>query len=341
MMDDRGWGWSNRDIRLCLLIEWIADSPAVDGVVISPEEFYNSLADQGMNTWDVAHADVKHLQSRAMIKLSVAMGGIPGLHIYQVQGARDFAEEIRAHRADKRRRRQACRDAIVDWLASVDAVDGKVQVLSNMMTAPRWGTWFAEPFSAAEIADAADWLHTNGLTECAAVAGNPAPMFAFLTEAGAMCVDEFGAHADQYVAWRRQAQAETQGQVPGSGPTISIGIAHGPIQVAGNNSRQVQVAAQASPEDLRQAISTVAQLVRGAVPDVLDADEQEQAALAALGTDGADEGALRRFGDWAVSTVKAGTNGAMVAAVSSSVTYLLTQAAYVAGHLPAGQHLPF
>lgn len=46
------------------------------------------------------------------------------------------------------------------------------------------------------------------------------------------------------------------------------------------------------------------------------------------------------FGDWAMSTVKAGTNGTMVAAVSSSVTYLLTQAAYLAGHLPSVPHLP-
>ncbi len=62
------------------------------------------------------------------------------------------------------------------------------------------------------------------------VAGNTAPMFAFLSEAGTMCVDEFDSHTDQYVSWRRQAQAETQGQVPSSGPTISIGVAHGPIQ---------------------------------------------------------------------------------------------------------------
>lgn len=102
--------------------------------------------------------------------------------------------------------------------------------------------WYGETFTVADIAEAADWLHQNGLTDCADVAGNVAPMFAGLTEAGVMCAEEFGSHTDQYVAWRRQAQAETQGQVPpfwadrqcrggarvtpGGGPPCSPGAEH-------------------------------------------------------------------------------------------------------------------
>ena len=115
-----------------------------------------------------------------------------------------------------------------------------MQVLSNMMASPRWGMWFGEPFAVADIADAAEWLRQNGLTECATVVGNVAPMFAFLTDAGIMCVDEFASHTDQYIAWRREAQAETQGQVPSSGPTVSIGVVHGSLQVAGDYAYQVQ-----------------------------------------------------------------------------------------------------
>jgi hypothetical protein len=348
MMDDRGWGWSNRDIRLAQLIDWIAESGADAGHSVSPVAFYESLPDQSVNTWDVAHADLKQLESMSLIHLTVAMGGMQAMHIYQVQGARDFAEDLRLKRADKRRRRQACRDAVVDWLASVDAASAyRVQVLSNMMASPRWGMWFGRPFAVPDIAEAADWLRQNGLTECADVAGNAAPMFAFLTDAGVMCVDEFGSHTDQYVAWRRQAQAETQGQVPrsgpavstSSGPIISIGVVHGSIQVAGDHAHQVQ-ATGVSADDVRQTIRDIGQIVRLAVPGVLDGDEQETTALAAITPGGADQGALRRFGDWATSTVKAGTNGAMVAAVSSSVTYLLTQAAYLAGHLPPAPHFP-
>ena len=95
-----------------------------------------------------------------------------------------------------------------------------------------------------------------------------------------------------------------------------------------------------SADDIRQTISGIAQIVRLAAPSVLDAAEQERTALDAVSASGADVGALRRFGDWAMSTVKAGANGAMVAAVSSSVTYLLTQAAYLTGHLPPAPHLP-
>ena len=228
----------------------------------------------------------------------------------------------------------------MDWLASADAVSGhSVQVLSNMVASPRWGMWFGQPFAVTDVADAADWLRQNGLTGCAEVAGNAAPMFAFLTDAGIMCAEEFGSHRDQYVSWRRQAQAETQGQVPSSGPTVSIGVVHGSLQVAGDHAHQVQTT-MVSADDVRQTISGIAQIVRLASPGVLDVDAQEKTALDAISAEGADVGALRRFGDWALSTVKAGTNGAMVAAVSSSVTYLLTQAAYLAGHLPPPLHLP-
>lgn len=87
-------------------------------------------------------------------------------------------------------------------------------------------------------------------------------------------------------------------------------------------------------------IADIVQIVRVAIPGVFDADEQQAAALAGVSASSVDEGALRRFGDWAMSTVKAGTNGAMVAAVTSSVTYLLAQAAYLATHLPPAPHLP-
>jgi hypothetical protein len=340
MMDDRGWGWTNRDVRLAQLIEWIAESGAGFDQSVSPVVFYSGLPDQSMNTWDVAHADLKQLESLGLIGLTVALGGMQGMHIYQVHGAREFAEELRLKRTDRRRRRQGCRDAIVDWLSSVDAVSGQsVQVLSNMTASPCWGMWFGEPFTVADIADAAEWLRQNGLTDCAAVVGNVAPMFAFLTDAGIMCADEFASHTDQYVAWRRQAQAETQGQVPSFGPNVSIGVVHGSIQVAGDHAYQVQRTG-VSADEIRQMISGITQIVRAAAPDVPDADQQEKTALDAIGAGGADEGALRRFGDWATSTVKSGTNGAMVAAVSSSVTYLLTQAAYLATHLPPTPHLP-
>jgi hypothetical protein len=41
----------------------------------------------------------------SLIHLTVAMGGMHAMHIYQVQGAHDFAEELRLKRSDRRRRR--------------------------------------------------------------------------------------------------------------------------------------------------------------------------------------------------------------------------------------------
>src|SRR5258708_22308660 len=111
-MDERGWGWSTSEIRQVQLVEWIAQQPA--DTSFSPEEFYDALDDQEMNSWDVAHGDLKQLEAQSLISLSVAMGGIRAMHIHRTHGARQLAEEVRGARANIRRRKAACRDAMVD-----------------------------------------------------------------------------------------------------------------------------------------------------------------------------------------------------------------------------------
>ena len=112
---------------------------------------------------------------------------------------------------------------------------------------------------------------------------------------------------------------------------MNIGTNSAPFQVAGNHARQVQNIGTSA--DLRLLITGIAEIVRALVPDVADADAQEQAALAAVSDTKVDRSALERFRNWTVSTVRAGATGAAVAAVSSATTTLLIEAGHLASHL--------
>ena len=74
-------------------------------------------------------------------------------------------------------------------------------------------------------------------------------------------------------------------------------------------------------------------IVRPLVPDVPDADVEEQAALAAVSDRDVDQSALERFRAWTVRTVRAGANAAAVAAVSGATTTLLLEAGKLASHI--------
>jgi hypothetical protein len=146
------------------------------------------------------------------------------------------------------------------------------------------------------------------------------PVILYLTDSGIKCAEEFGSDTDGYL--RRQA----------SGPTVNIGTNSAPFQVAGDNARQVQNIGS-SPDDLRLLITGITEIVRALVPDAVDADLHEEAALAAVSDTKVDKSALERFRDWTISTVRAGATTAAVAAVSSATTTLIIKAGHVVSYL--------
>jgi hypothetical protein len=106
----------------------------------------------------------------------------------------------------------------------------------------------------------------------------------------------------------------------------------GQVMRAGDHASQVQNFS--SPDDLRLVIAGIAEIVRAFAPEPgRDGREEEVAALAVIGTGSGDDSVLVRFRDWAVTSLQAGANNAVVAAVSSTTTYLLIEAARLAGHL--------
>jgi hypothetical protein len=322
-MDGRGWGWTASEIRQARLAEWLAQQPT-EGFC-SVTEFYDGLEDQRMNTWDVAHGDLKVFEKRSLINLAATLGGIPGLHVQVGQGLRDVAEDWRSKRANSGMRRTACRDAMVSWLYSLDAVSAaKAPATQAMLDDPRHGIWFAEPFVAEDLDRAAAWLHRNGLVEGPTVDQAEGPVKLYLTDAGVICAEHFESDTGGYI--------HTQ-QRPSAGPTVHIsGGNSGPFQVAGDHAHQEQHIG-ASADELRKLITSIADLVATVAPDADGIAEQKEAALAAARDGAVDRPALKRFADWALSVVGKGTTAALVPAVTAATNDMLKEAGRLTGHL--------
>lgn len=322
-MDGRGWGWTASEIRRNRLVEWIVPQSGVEYVAVGP--FYEALPDQGANTPEVAYSDLKDLERRSLLELALGLGGMDGFAALATPQGRDLAEHMQAARSDNRLRRAACRDAMVDWLYSCDTTSARPQEWPDretMLADPCRGFWFAAPFSADDLGAAAAWLERRGLVKGSSFEQAEGPVRLYLTDPGVSCAENFGSDTGRYV--------EAQRPTPGSGTSISFGgDNHG--QVAGDHAYQVQNNGP-SAEHLRELITGIAELVRSLVPDAEGASrEAEQEALAAA--DGPDHRALGRFAEWALSALRAGATTAAVAAVSSAITVMLTEASRLGGHL--------
>jgi hypothetical protein len=211
---------------------------------------------------------------------------------------------------------------MVNWLYSRDAVSPPGVDRDGILTDHR-GHFYAKPFEADDLDAAAAWLYRNRLVGGTMIAEAQGPVVLHLTDSGVKCAEDFDSDTGAYLE-RQQYRA--------SGPTVNIGTNSAPFQVAGDNARQVQNIGT-SVNDLRQLITGITTIVRALVPDVPDADMEEQAALAAVSDQGVDQSALERFRAWTVNTVRTGANAAAVAAVSSATTTLLLEAGKLASHL--------
>ncbi|HEY1624552.1 MAG TPA: hypothetical protein VGG16_12205 [Streptosporangiaceae bacterium] len=315
-MDERGWGWTASQIRQIRLIEWVAaQSAGRPAVYIDVKPFYDALPDQSENEFEIAYADLKLLEEQRLITQASGLGGIESLAVMITPQARDLLEQVRAARANKSQRKSACRNAMVAWLYSIDATnDTNMPVRDAMLNDVQHGIWLAEPFVPADLADAAAWLHRQGLIKGILIDQDPGPVRLYLTDAGTACAQGFNSDVGRFL----ESQTER-----GSGVTVNIGNNSGPFQVAGDHAQQVQNIGSGADE-IRHLIAGITEVVRAMVPGAADVDAQEAAALSAISDRGrADRGALERFGNWALSTAKAGATSGVVAVISSAVTALL------------------
>lgn len=200
-MDERGWGWTASETRRAQLIEWIVQRSAEqpDGVYVPVDSFYRALPDQSMNTYVTALDDVSSLKQRSLLELANSFGGVESLQALATPEGRAFAEELQAARSNKQRRRSACRDAMVDWLYSHDAVNPPGVVRDLMLDDHQRGYFFAEPFTADDLDAAAAWLHRQGLVGGAMVEEFEGPVRLYLTDTGVKCAEDFDSDTGGYL----------------------------------------------------------------------------------------------------------------------------------------------
>ena len=333
-MTERGWGWPDSKVRQAELVEWlvseVADKDSIAGWDISVEAFYQAQmpGQSDHAVYEIAMDDLKALKRASLVELQQALGGLRAVHVQATPRARDQAEQWREIRANMRLRQWACRDALVDWLYGQDAVTDMppFPVIDRMLADRRHGLWFAAPFTVADLDEAAAWLERHGLIKGPKIDQRSGPVHAYLTDAGVSCAADFDCRTDAHV--------DAQRRTPLSGPTVNIhGGNSGPFQVAGDGAQQVQNIG-VSADDLRLMIAGIAEIVRKFVPEAAeDSHKQEDAALAAITAVSVDEPALRRFRDWAMTTMRTGANNAVVAAVSSATTFVLIEAGRLATHM--------
>jgi hypothetical protein len=170
-----------------------------------------------MNTYVTALDDVSDLERRSLLELANSFGGVESLAVRATPEGRAFTEDLQVARSSKQRRRSACRDAMVDWLYSGDAVTPPGVVRDTMMQDPRRNCFFAEPFSADDLDAAAAWLYRQGLVGGTLVGQAQGPVILYLTDAGVKCAEVFGSDTDGYL----QSQQRASGSTPAVAVTTS------------------------------------------------------------------------------------------------------------------------
>ena len=208
-------GLASLEIRRAQLVEWVVQRSAEqpDGVYVPLDSFYRALPDQSMNTYEIALDDVNELERRSLIDLANSFGGVESLAASSTPEGRAFADDLQAARSDTQRRRSACRDAMVDWLYSRDAVNPP-GVARDKMLQDRRGYFFAEPFTADDLDAAAAWLYRQSLAGGTMIAEAQGPVRFYLTDTGVKCAEDFRSDT---VAYLERQQYRT------SGPTVNIG----------------------------------------------------------------------------------------------------------------------
>lgn len=262
-MDERGSGWTRSQIRQVQLLEWLAtQSAGQPHVYVDVAAFYHSLADLGDDEFGIALADLKLLEERQLISQASGMGGIEALAAMLAPQGRNFLDQLQASRADKRRRRLACRDAMVAWLYSTDAITSmKMPAREAMLADLRYGTWLAEPFKNTDLAEAAGWLHDHELVNGPTVDQDPGPLRLYLTVDGIACAESFDSDTRRYV----EMQGERPVNEPASAAPSSV------TNVFGNHNNVLAASPGASmtvvqtiTDDQRQQSLLLAQAVEQA-----------------------------------------------------------------------------
>jgi hypothetical protein len=193
-----------------------------------------------------------------------------------------------------------------------------------MLKDPRFGFWFAEPFSEGDLDAAAAWLFGQGLVAGIGAEQQEGPSQVYLTEDGVSCAERFECDTARYL--------EAKGHRSGPGPAVTIfGGNSGAFQVAGDGAQQVQYSGM-SAEYLRGMITSLAELIRTVAPGVTEVGEEQQKALEAAQDGAVDSSRIERFVAWVRSLIGNGVTSALTSVVQSATDDLVREACRLATH---------
>lgn len=309
-MGERGWGWTASWIRQVRFIEWLAPL-SLSATFVPVKPFYDAQPDRESLTVQVIHDELRQLEQQSFIHLAAGLGGLEAFDALATARGRLMAEDVQARRSDRRLRKVACRDAMVDWLSSQDASSPLSQPARSLMLAdPRYGTWLAEPFSEADLDEASAWLHKQHLVDGMTVDECEGPVRLYLTDAGVACAEEFCSDTASYVKADRSAALNT---VIIHGPASGVVVgSHGVAQRTGDIT-------QSSGIDV-DALLRFAQAAAQALPGLALAPREHEEVVALTGEiirassqPAKDHSRLRALGQ-SLRTVLEGTAGNVLAA---------------------------
>jgi hypothetical protein len=261
IMEDRGWGWTASKIRQVRLVEWLVpQSSSMAYVPVKP--FYDAEPDQGALTVQVVHDELRELERQSLIDLAAGVGGVESYDARGTAEGRRLLEELRARRDDKRLRKIACRDAMVDWLYARNATSPmRDTARSGMLADPLRGTWLAESFSEDDLDAAAGWLERHRLVDGMTAWGEEGPVRLYLTDAGVTCAEESDSDTARFTALQ-------QPNLTGVAVTQSVGtqVGFGNIQVNNYLGDPARGAEGGSEPGQRRGIAAASEVPAGPWP---------------------------------------------------------------------------
>ncbi|MDQ0730442.1 hypothetical protein [Arthrobacter sp. B1I2] len=118
--------------------------------------------------WRAVGSDLDSLKDRGWINFDNSSGPVTDVVMSQ-QGV-DTAEEFEAFRSNKRRRAQAVRSAVLQWLYD-ESLDGKSSPNISGFSSSKYGSFYGTTFTEGEIAQATRYLREEQLLQGKAAMG--------------------------------------------------------------------------------------------------------------------------------------------------------------------------
>jgi hypothetical protein len=257
-----GWNFPEAVARRIRLLDYLADSHSESLIPPLPDW----ASEPGTKEHDLAVLDLRGFASEGWVDLSEDNGG--GANARLTGTGWIFIEDVRAKRADRLRRFQAARDAVLRWLYEA-RLDGVTNPVIDGFDSSPFGQFYGQPFTASERDEAAKWLKDEGLIAGTGTAQGTIPRPSITTE-GMKVIDSGRSVNDgQPIAMasvitthvtgnHNTVQAGSPGAVQTVATTITDDHREQVLQLAGTVEQALAVlpsGAAAAAEELRAAVA--------------------------------------------------------------------------------------